>query len=169
MNLPLVAALTLLSLAGTSLSKPKVICYWANWSGLKAQDIDASLCTHLHYAFFVVDDQNNVIKDSAGHPQPELYNSLLALKKKNPDLKVIPSVGGWGHPDIKFSNIVSNPQLRTKFIDNTLQLLKKYNFDGLDLDWEYPVCWMGNCSAGPPSNKQNYGIFVKVTFLISYY
>ncbi|XP_054155291.1 probable chitinase 10 [Oppia nitens] len=142
-------------------SRPRVVCYWANWGGMQPEEIDPTLCTHIHYAFHVMDDVHNVIIDAKGWPQEDIYRRLEALKQKNKDIKIIASVGGWGHPDIKFSRVVNNVELRKGFIKNTIAYLQKYKFDGFDLDWEYPVCWTGNCSAGPPSDRPNFGIFIK--------
>lgn len=42
-----------------------------------------------------------------------------------------------------------------------MQFIEKYNFDGLDLDWEYPKCWQVNCNSGPDSDKENFAQFVE--------
>ena len=34
-------------------------------------------------------------------------------------------------------------------------------FDGLELDWEFPVCWQMDCSAGPASDRQGYSSLVR--------
>ncbi len=35
--------------------------------------------------------------------------------------------------------MVSNPSERAKFTSSVVEFLLKYNFDGLDFDWEYPA------------------------------
>lgn len=37
-----------------------------------------------------------------------------------------------------FSNMVTNANSRKNFVSTSIEFLKKHNFDGLDLDWEYP-------------------------------
>lgn len=57
-------------------------------------------------------------------------------------MKVSLALGGWNDSaGDKYSRLVNNPAARKKFIAQAVQFLEKYNFDGLDLDWEYPVCW----------------------------
>ena len=163
MKLILISVLLAVQLWGIlGAGKGRVVCYWANWTKYPPANIDPTLCTHIHHAFHEVDDTHNTIRDSAG-PQPNVYKQLVALKQKNPDVKIVVSVGGWGAPDIKFSKLAANQTLRAAFIKNTIAYLKQYQFDGLDLDWEYPVCWMGNCTAGPKADKVNFGLFVKVS------
>ena len=68
------------------------------------------------------------------------YERVVAYKKRG--LKVLLALGGWNDSaGDKYSRLVNNPAARSKFISHAVQFLEKYDFDGLDLDWEYPVCW----------------------------
>lgn len=52
------------------------------------------------------------------------------------------ALGGWNDSaGDKYSRLVNNRSARKKFIAHAVEFLEKYDFDGLDLDWEYPVCW----------------------------
>jgi chitinase len=70
----------------------------------------------------------------------EFYEKVAAYKAKG--LKVLVAIGGWNDSaGDKYSRLVNNPGARARFISYVTDFIEKHNFDGLDLDWEYPKCW----------------------------
>lgn len=69
----------------------RIIAYVAGWS--MPERIPADQLTHINFAFARIDGEGRVAfenPDFAG-----ALKSLVALKRQNPRLKVIVSVGGW--------------------------------------------------------------------------
>lgn len=64
----------------------------------------------------------------------DLFERFVALKERNTSLKVLLSVIVGS----QFSKITADGTKRNKFITSANELLKKYGFDGMDLDWEKP-------------------------------
>ena len=66
------------------------------------------------------------------------FKKATDLKYAFPKLKVTVAIGGWTEGSTKYSAMAKDSAERQKFVDSVVQFLQKYNFDGLDLDWEYP-------------------------------
>ena len=64
--------------------------------------------------------------------------NMVALKRRNPDLKVMLSLGGWGGC-ATCSDVFSEKKNRKEFAKSVRELSEYFKTDGIDLDWEYPV------------------------------
>ena len=143
----------------------KRVCYFANWSNLRAHnqsrfylsDIDLSLCTHILYAFAGIDVTNKQIKQTQAEDEyltgrQGRYYDFTALKRTNPDLKTLLSVGGQDS-DLAFSGIVTSPETIREFARNCRIYLYDRGFDGIDIGWEFPES----------GNKDNLTALLKVS------
>ena len=73
--------------------------------------ISAEKLTHINYAFALVSKDGEVVLNSPDAPAH--LSQLQALKAKNPSLKIIVSVGGWGADN--FSDAALTDASRDKF------------------------------------------------------
>lgn len=117
--------------------------------------INAEKLTHINYAFGLVNTNGEAfVTDEA----PEDFAQLNALKAKNPDLKILLSIGGWGADN--FSDAALTDESRERFARSVVDLIERYSLDGADLDWEYPG------QPGPgikyrPEDKENFTLMLK--------
>ncbi len=82
------------------------------------------------------------------------FGQLMALKQAQPDLKILPSVGGWTLSDPFYA--FSDPIRRKVFVDSSEEFLRTWKFfDGIDIDWEYPGGGGANPDLGDPVNGGN--------------
>ena len=51
--------------------------------------------------------------------------------------EIMPSIGGWTLSN-NFPGIAADPNKRTRFAQQCVELINAYDFDGIDIDWEYP-------------------------------
>jgi chitinase len=120
----------------------RVVCYYTNWSRkrpaagkFEPSDIDPTLCTHLIYAFAGLKD--NKIEPTE-ETDEEAYKQVLALKEKNPSLRVLLAIGGWMVGPQPFRTLTENVYRQTLFTFSAIEYLRAKGFDGLDLCWEFP-------------------------------
>ncbi|MGA8044411.1 MAG: glycoside hydrolase family 18 protein [Terracidiphilus sp.] len=125
-------------------------------SVLQPEQISAQGLTRINYAFARIRDGRMV----EGFPTDAAnLAQITALRQQNPNLRVLISVGGWTWSG-GFSEAALTEQSRTVFVESAIEFLRRYNLDGLDVDWEYP----GQAGAGHTfrrEDKQNYTLLLK--------
>lgn len=156
-KLSLTLLIAFVAISGSAQVKKKkyiVNGYVGGYRGLvKVEDIDAEKLTHINYAFVNVKDSvavlTNLKTDSTN------FRLLNGLKKINPDLKIVPSIGGWSWSE-NFSDAVLTPSSRKKFAKSSVDIVRQYNLDGVDIDWEYPAMRGEEGNIYRPEDKQNF-------------
>jgi chitinase len=63
---------------------------------------------------------------------------MVDMKSKNPSMKVMLSLGGWGGCET-CSDVFSTESGRKEFAGSVKKISAYFKTDGIDLDWEYPV------------------------------
>ncbi|MGL6039895.1 MAG: glycoside hydrolase family 18 protein, partial [Deefgea sp.] len=140
-----------------------LLAYLATWQQCDLARIPVEKLTHLCYAFAKVVDGEVVPQTSSDASlSNEAYclhisAQLRQLKQRNPDLKILISVGGWSADG--FSDAALTPESREKLARSTLAFIQKYQFDGVDLDWEYPSNDMAGIKARV-EDKQNFTLML---------
>ena len=162
----------------TTNSNKVVGAYYPEWAiygrNYQVADIPADKLTNLYYAFAKIDNNGevslfdsyaatekrfdgdwNTPKDFAGN-----FEQLNLLKQQHPNLKTSISIGGWSLSD-KFSDVALTDASRQKFAKSAVSFMKHYGFDGIDIDWEYPVSGGLSSNVYRPEDKQNYTLLLK--------
>lgn len=104
-----------------------------------------STLTHILYGPAYLSADNNLVPGHHADVDCEnkegTYRKVTALKKLNPHLKVLLSVGRRDYDEARtthYVNFLADSKARAAFIVDALNVVKKYGFDGVDLAWEFP-------------------------------
>ncbi|GHN01778.1 hypothetical protein WSM22_32670 [Cytophagales bacterium WSM2-2] len=154
---PIFSFLILLASIAKAQSPIQVIGYYSGRSE-QIKDIQATQLTHIIFSFCHLKG-NRLQVDS--REDSVTIQKLVALKKVNPKLKVMLSLGGWGGC-APCSDIFSSAKGREEFASSTLALNQYFQTDGLDLDWEYPTIEGHPGHAFKLSDKENFSVLVKI-------
>ncbi|KAL8244477.1 hypothetical protein R6Q59_010735 [Mikania micrantha] len=113
--------------------------YWPSFTGYPASSIDTLYFSHIYYAF-VLPSPTTYALDITSYDVEKLLEFANATSSWNPRAKTVLSIGGGGGgalPGI-FSQMASQAYSRASFINSTIKVARDYNFNGVDLDWEFP-------------------------------
>lgn len=130
-----------------------VIGYVAGYNGIIATEtLDVAKLTHINYAFVDVKGDRAWLTNE--RTDTINFRLLNLLKKKNPELKIMISIGGWSWSR-NFSEAVLTDSSRKNFAASAANIVFQYSLDGIDIDWEYPNM-RGDGNVFRPEDKQHY-------------
>lgn len=137
--------------------------------------VKAEYLTHLNYAFAGISEDGRAVLGDAcidvgecgNNPNPHKFPggnfaALRRLKQQHPHLRTLISVGGWGG-SARFSDVAATAEARRRFVQSLVQTFFTEQpgvFDGVDLDWEFPVEGGMAGNRHRPEDRANYTLLV---------
>ena len=165
-----------------SAAAPRVIGYLAGWGvrtkGTPIAELPGAELTHSIYAFArIADDGRLALSDpclDVGHCDSTLtdasrpvdggnFAELRRLKERHPHLKLLVAVGGWTGSG-KFSDVALTAESRATFATSAVDLvIRRWPglFDGIDVDWEYPVRGGLSTNVTRPEDRVNFTLLLQ--------
>ncbi|MBR5135766.1 MAG: hypothetical protein IKU92_01835, partial [Rikenellaceae bacterium] len=142
----------------------RVVIAYVTWYGKTIPD--PTLMTNINYAFAELYVKNGEYKGFKVQGNEERFRQVVALKKKNPNLKISLSFShtvensdnaqGGG-----FSAMAKSDTYRKAFAQDCLDFCKKWGIDGIDIDWEFPgLSWSGH-ACDPAVDVENHVLLMK--------
>ncbi|KAJ1920015.1 hypothetical protein IWQ60_007098 [Tieghemiomyces parasiticus] len=153
----------------------KVVAYYSSWNIYDRKylptDLPVEQLTHVNYAFANIANGEIALGDPwadveiqhPGNPGGAdfagsinlLTNPQGPVRSRNPNLKVLIAIGGWTWSS-QFAEVSRTDDSRRRFARSVGHFVRRYNFDGVDIDWEFPVVG-GLAGDGPrPEEAQNF-------------
>ena len=179
----LALAVASMQLRGAAQASPNsgpslVVGYLASWKvrpdGPRITDIPAGQLTHIIYAFGEVSSEGlarlaDPCTDAGLCDASETSGSIggnfadvAQLKRSNSHLRVLISLGGWTGSKY-FSKAAATADARERFAQSVVNVFfRPYPglFDGVDIDWEFPVAGGRLGNLNEPSDRANFTLLI---------
>lgn len=156
--------------------------YYAEWSalgrGYQVADIPARQLTHVIYAH--LRPTYDAVRETGGLDFFDHYaavemafpgdtddlpfkgnlRQLVKLRTAFPHLRTLVSVGGAAM-SADFSDIAASARARSTFVNRCVEVMLAHGFDGIDLDWEFPVEGGEPGVKHRPEDADNYLLLIR--------
>lgn len=129
------------------------LAYLVDWKNWFPDEDHFRRLTHINYAFARIGNAKGIVIDTF-----ERAHQIQRLKEYFPHLTVCLSIGGEGAPF--FSETAAVAEHRQRFIESALNIVDRYGFDGINIDWESP-CLPSDGVTAKPEDKKNFTLLVK--------
>ncbi|KNY27186.1 glycoside hydrolase family 18 [Pseudobacteroides cellulosolvens ATCC 35603 = DSM 2933] len=155
-----------------------IVAYFTEWgiyeghNFYEVSDMPWDKLTHINYAFAKIENGKIALcdpwaaidkpfgDDKWDTPLKGNLGQLIKYKKLYPKVKTLISVGGWTQ-SMYFSDVALTDSSRQVFSDSCVEFIRKYQFDGVDIDWEFPVAGGLAGNKCRPEDKQNFTLLLK--------
>ena len=137
-------------------SRINVIAYYSG-DRQRVNDYPVEKLSHIIFSFCHLSG-NRLRVDNA--EDTATIRNLVLLRKRNPSLKIMLSLGGWGGCET-CSPVFSTDAGRKEFASSVKEVNAWFHTDGIDLDWEYPAISGYPGHQFLPADKQNFTALVK--------
>jgi len=149
---------TYLSVSSTTVTTAAYYASWSAYSGYTPDKIPADKVGVVMYAFAGISSGFKVTTGDS-YIDPKNFAALTKLKAKYPNLKTVISVGGWDGSG-RFSDAALTDARRKAFADSAVAFIRKYGFDGVDIDWEFPTGGGLSSNSARPQDKTNFTLLM---------
>ncbi len=130
----LIVLASLSQICGQTNSGFRLVAYYAGLS-IPIDSFDTDKLTHLIFCFGHLSGNRLHIANST---DSNTILKMVQLKKKNPNMKVMLSLGGWGGCQT-CSEVFNSRKGRSEFAQSVKEITNYFKADGIDIDWEYPA------------------------------
>lgn len=133
----------------------EIVGYYPNWQWydrsklVNPMTIDYSKYSIINYCFFAPQTDGSIQSTDSWSDENLLFgqpdwsnggyipNTSIVSQAHLNNVKILPSIGGWTLSS-NFPSIAASSTKRQMFAQACVNLIQTYDFDGIDLDWEYP-------------------------------
>ncbi|KAI0268808.1 glycoside hydrolase family 18 protein [Gloeopeniophorella convolvens] len=135
----------------------------ASWyTGWHADDVPLSKVswskyTHMTYSFAITSPDVHTL--SLADSDLELLPQFVSAAHAH-GVKALVSIGGWTG-GLFYSTDVGSASNRTAFVSTVTKLVKQFDLDGIDIDWEYPNNAGIGCNAVNPHDVDHLLSFLQ--------